>query len=147
VRVKSASVLLASALATSIPAVAEIVRCTDAHGAVTYQQVACPEASRLERTSIPTQFPEPNLLERDRLFAREAALDRRLEARRDRELREAQMREARAEREAESERLAMKLAAQAAQPQYLIVYPMPVSRKYPLRGLGPGPSPQWRRPG
>jgi len=101
---------------------AEIVRCVDSRGAITYQEIACPASTNSERTSIPTDFPAQNLAERDRLFAREAALDRRLEARRERELREAQ---ARAERGAERERqAAMLAAAQAAQPQYLVVYPV-----------------------
>ena len=106
-------------------AASEIVRCVDERGAITYQHIACPATTVTERSGIPTEFPAPNLLERDRLFAREAALDRRLEARRDRELQEAQMREARAEREAERERAAAMLAAaQAAQPQYLLAYPL-----------------------
>ena len=61
-----------------------------------------------------------NEAERNRLFAREAALDNRLEARRERETRE-QL--ARAEREAESERMRLAAAEAAAQSQYVLAYP------------------------
>lgn len=108
----------------------DILRCVDGRGGVTYQEVACPNQTTTERSGIPTEFPEPNLLERDRLFAREAALDRRLERRRDREVQEAQMREARAERNAERDRLAALIAAQQSQPQYVIVFPMVGSRHW-----------------
>ena len=133
--------------ALSAQAASDIIRCVGAGGGVTYQQVACPDASTPQHTSIPTEYPPQNLVERERIFEREAALHRRLEARRDRDLQETQMREARAEREAERERHAAQLAAQTAQPQYLILYPMPVSRMYPRRTLGPGPSLRLQRPG
>jgi len=119
-------------LAAPTSAAAEIIRCVDAGGAVTYQQVACPESSKPERTTIPTEFPAPNVVERERLFEREAALYKRLEARRDRELQESQMREARAEREAERERLAAMIAAQS-QPQYLVLYAPHRGRFHPQR--------------
>lgn len=142
-----ATSLAALGLSGAASAAPEIIRCVGAGGGVTYQQVPCPESSTPERVAIPTEYPAPNVAERERILEREAALNRRLEARRDRELQEAQMREARAEREAERERLATLLAAQAAQPQYLILYPMPVSRMYPQRTLGPGPSLRLQRPG
>ena len=66
------------------------------------------------------------------MFEREAALHKRLEARRDRELQESQMREARAEREAERERLAAMIAAQS-QPQYFVLYAPPRGRFHPQR--------------
>lgn len=113
--------IAAASLAVPARAAAEIIRCVDAGGAVTYQQVDCPESSKPERTAIPTEFPAPNTVERERLFEREAALYKRLEARRDRELQESQMREARAEREAERERLVAMIVAQS-QPQYLVLY-------------------------
>lgn len=126
-----AAAALSAASASASP---DIIRCVGAGGGVTYQQVPCSEASRSEPVAIPTEFPAPNLAERDRLFEREAALDRRLEARRERESREAMIREAREEREAERARLAA-LAAQAAQPQYVIAYPIRVR-----------PNPAQRRP-
>src|SRR5688500_8311005 len=126
--------LLIAAVAVAAPAsaAAEILRCVDAGGGVTYQQVACPESSKPERTAIPTEFPAPNLVERERLFEREAALYRRLEARRDREMQESQMREARAEREAERERQAAMIAA-LSQPQYLVLYAPHRGRFHPQR--------------
>lgn len=127
------SVLIAAAsIAVPAGAAAQIVRCVDAAGGVTYQQVACPESSTPERTAIPIEFPAPNTIERERLFEREAALYKRLEARRDRELQESQMREARAEREAERERLAAMIAAQS-QPQYFVLYAPQRGRLHPPR--------------
>src|SRR5258708_29027764 len=64
-----ASVALASA--------GEIFRCKAMDGAVTYQEIACDAASDGGAVSIPTSYPEVNLAERDRLLAREAALDAR----------------------------------------------------------------------
>jgi hypothetical protein len=114
---------LATACLAAQGAVAQdIVRCKDARGAVTYQPAPCPDRTEESRPRIASDFPEPNKAESQRIFEREAALDKRLEARRDRELVEQQMREARAEREAERERAAL-LAAQA-QPQYAIAYPL-----------------------
>ncbi len=85
------SFLSVAALACAVlacPARADIYRCTDASGAVTYQQSACdaPDAKRLD---IAESYPPVASGERERLLAREAALDRRLEARRERESREA----------------------------------------------------------
>jgi len=111
--------IAAATLAAQGAAAEDIVRCRDARGAITYQPAPCPDRTEESRPRIATAYPEPNKAESQRIFEREAALDRRLEARRDRELVEQQMREARAEREAE--RLAA-LAAQAQQPQYAIAY-------------------------
>jgi hypothetical protein len=94
----------------------------------------------LAKIDIPTSYPAPNTAERDRLWQREAEHYKRLEARRNRELVEAQMREARAEREAERERLAA-LEAQALQ-QYTVAYP--AWRAYP--GRAPGALPDAIRP-
>jgi len=79
--------MLACALLAA-PARADIYRCTDGSGAVTYQQSVCdsPDAKRLD---IAESYPPVASGERERLLAREAALDRRLEARREREAREA----------------------------------------------------------
>lgn len=110
-------------------AAVDIVRCKDARGGVTYQPAPCPDRTEESRPQIATSYPEPNRAESQRIFDREAALDKRLEARRDRELQEQQMREARAEREAERERRAV-LAAQQ-QPYVYSSYPAwPV---YPVR--------------
>ena len=120
--------LAALALAAGAVSAGDIVRCKSGDGRVTYQPAPCPDRTEESPTRIATAYPEPNRSESQRIFEREAALDKRLEARRDRELVEQQMREARAEREAERERLAL-LAAQT-QPQYAIAYPL-------YRGYGP----------
>jgi hypothetical protein len=115
-------VLAALGLAAQVAVAQDIVRCKDVRGAVTYQPAPCPDRTEESRPGIPSAYPAPNAAESQRIFDREAALDRRLEARRDREVVEQQMREARAEREsAERERLAL-LAAQ--QQQYAVVYPL-----------------------
>ena len=105
----------------------DIVRCKVPGGGVTYQHGPCQGSAEESNPRIATAFPEPNRAESQRIFDREAALDKRLEARRDRELQEQQMREARAERE-EERRRAEQLAAQ--QQQYAIAYPL-------WRGYGP----------
>ena len=129
---RSVLVLAAAFSLAASPALAQLYRC-DSGGRVSYQDLPCPDATTAARPDIRTEFPPPNHMERDRLLQREAALDRRLEARRDRELVEAQMREARAEREAERERLAA-LQAQAL-PQYAVAFP--AWRGYPGRRAGP----------
>ena len=120
---RSAVAIAAATLAAQGVGAQDIVRCKDARGAVTYQPAPCPDRTEESRPRIASDFPEPNKAETQRIFEREAALDKRLEARRDRELVEQQMREARAEREAERERAAQLAAAQAQQ-QYAIAYPM-----------------------
>lgn len=119
---------LAACLAAPCIGAQDIVRCKDARGAVTYQPAPCPDRTEESRPRIPGSYPEPNKAESQRIFEREAALDRRLEARRDRELQEQQMREARAEREAE--RRHQEVLAAQAQPQYVVAYPL-------WRGRGP----------
>jgi hypothetical protein len=79
--------LLASVVLSCGAASAQIVRCTAPNGGVTYQQTPC-EGRDGRVINVPTKYPAPNLAERDRLLAREAALERRLEAQRDRESRE-----------------------------------------------------------
>ena len=117
-RARLASVLLA--LAVPAEAGAEIVRCAGADGRVTYQQIPCESGSEA-RVGIPSEYPAPNVAERDRLLAREAALDRRLETERDRWQQDAALRAAREERELERARIAA-IEAQNSQ-QYAIAYP------------------------
>src|SRR6185436_6684871 len=101
-------VLLLGLLACFPPiAGAEIFRCVAPGGAVTYQEISCGGSHVESRPAIPSEYPPVNEAERSRLFQREAALDNRLEARRERETRE-QL--SRAEREAESERLRLAAA-------------------------------------
>jgi hypothetical protein len=68
---------------------AEVFRCTSAAGAVTYQEVPCAAGQAVRIVDLPERYPAANLAERERLFQREAALDRRLEAERERRNREA----------------------------------------------------------
>src|SRR5678815_5461633 len=58
-----------------------IVRCIAPNGSVTYQQIACPEASRQQAAGIASEYPPPNFIERERLLAKEQEMYRRLEAR------------------------------------------------------------------
>jgi len=71
------------------PACAEIFRCTSPAGSVTYQQDPCGASENAARIDVPASYPAPDSAERQRLFAREAALDQRLEAERERWSREA----------------------------------------------------------
>jgi len=75
--------LLSALLLAGLPAGAGIYRCTDAAGAVTYQEIPCPTSSDGRATNLPTDFPEVDRAERDRLLQRadaaEARLLRRLE--------------------------------------------------------------------
>ena len=67
---------------------AEVFRCTSATGAVSYQEMPCPADQSVRRVDVPESYPAADVAERDRLFQREAALDRRLEAARERRSRE-----------------------------------------------------------
>jgi hypothetical protein len=87
-RTPLAILVLALALAP-FPARPEIFRCTSAGGAVTYQQDPCDAHANARVIDVPDAYPAANSAERERLFAREAALDRRLEAARERWSREA----------------------------------------------------------
>jgi hypothetical protein len=68
---------------------ADVFRCTSSAGAVTYQETPCAADQAARVVDVPERYPAANLAERDRLFQREAALDRRLEAERERWTREA----------------------------------------------------------
>lgn len=110
---------LAAILAfASVQAGAQIYRCKDAAGAVTYQEVACAGTEQGGTTNIPSVFPEANTSERNRLLQREAALDARLleRARIESAERVAQSELATREKEAKAMREAAELAAQ--QPVY-----------------------------
>lgn len=76
---KSAGFALAALVATAscLAHGAQIFRCVDARGAVTYQETACALASD-ERAWQTPEYPPVNTAERDRLLQREAALDARL---------------------------------------------------------------------
>ena len=72
----SAAILLA-AYAGSASAGAEIYRCI-AGGSVSYQEFPCPAAAEAATMPIGADFPAVNLMERDRLMQRDAALDARI---------------------------------------------------------------------
>jgi hypothetical protein len=88
------------ALALAIPALAsaEIFRCQARNGTTTYQQAPCDDDAVGGIAAIAAEYPPVNTAERERILAREAALEKRLEARRDRELQEAALRVRMAER-------------------------------------------------
>jgi hypothetical protein len=82
-------VVLVAAAMLAAPAGAAIFRCTAADGAVSYQEAECPAADKSRVMDLPSQYPSTDTAVRQRLFEREAALDRRLEAQRERDSREA----------------------------------------------------------
>jgi hypothetical protein len=90
-RARAAALALALATASAASAGA-VYRCTDARGAVTYQDAPCPRSQPGEALDIPGDFPPPNQAEHARILEREAMLERRLEARREREARDEAMR-------------------------------------------------------
>ena len=114
--------LAALAAVLALPAGAEIFRCTSPAGAVSYQQAACPDSNASRVVDVPSSYPGIDPSQRRQLFAREAALDRRLEARRERESREAIAR---------AEQAAAQAAAQQAQAQQAdsppLWFPLPFS--------------------
>ena len=78
-RMKANRLLLATLLVGAVTATGatEIYRCKSAGGSVSYQQQPCGSASEGGAVSIPVTYPD-HVAERDRLAAREAALDARL---------------------------------------------------------------------
>jgi hypothetical protein len=66
---------------------ADVFRCTSMAGAVTYQAMPCAADQAMRIVDVPESYPAANTAERDRIFQREAALDRRLEAERERQTR------------------------------------------------------------
>jgi Domain of unknown function (DUF4124) len=80
--------LLIIALGPEPAAAAAIFRCTEPGGSVTYQESPCPDSSAGRTLDVPAEYPAIDPRQRDSLLTREAALDQRLEARRERESRE-----------------------------------------------------------
>jgi hypothetical protein len=76
------------ATAASFPAApaafAEVYKCRGADGALTYQQAPCSPSDQSLASGIASDYPAPNVLERERLLQREAELYKRLEAQRER---------------------------------------------------------------
>jgi hypothetical protein len=65
------------------PAGAAVYKCRGADGTLSYQQIPCAGANEA-LAEMPSDFPPRNVIERERLLLREAELDKRLEAQRDR---------------------------------------------------------------
>ena len=112
--------LAALAAVLALPAAAEIFRCTSPGGAVSYQQAACPESNASRVVDVPLSYPNADPAQRQQLFAREAALDRRLEARRERESREAIARAEQAAAQAAAEAAAQQARAAGRLPAALV---------------------------
>jgi hypothetical protein len=78
--------MLAGAIsALLVPAAsAAVFKCRDTGGALTYQEIPCGGADQTLKSDIASDYPAPNVVERERLLLREQELYKRLEAQRDR---------------------------------------------------------------
>ena len=116
---------LCTIAATGAFAGGPVYRCASA-GSVSFQQMPCASASEERAFELPS-YPPVNMLERDRLLAREAALDERLLRRAEIDAQERMAREARRAREAEvdAERERARAAAESGYfyPAYPLAYP------------------------
>jgi hypothetical protein len=77
-----------SVLAFAAPARAEIYRCTATGGAISYQETPCAAAQNMRVMDVPASYPPADSAGHARILAQAAEVDRRLEARRERESRE-----------------------------------------------------------
>ena len=116
----------------------QIYRCAAA-GKVTFQEIPCAGAADERAWAVPA-FPPVNVVERERLLQREAALDARLVRRAEIDAQERIAREQRRAREAEveAERERARAAEQAVfYPAYPAFYPRPTPhhRHRPYRGI------------
>jgi hypothetical protein len=107
---------------------AQVYRCADARGAITFQERACPVTSEEHVTTIPTSYPEVNLRERERLLARADAADERLLKRMQIESQERIARDHRASMEAIAN--AERERARADEAGGYVVYGNPLVRGY-----------------
>jgi len=117
---------------------AQVYRCTDARGAVTFQEQACPVTSDERVTTIPTSYPEANLRERERLLARAEAADARLLKRLDQKTRDRTAREHRLAGEA-AEKVGRGRAPAAEAAGGILVVAMPQPRPHRPRYRKPRP--------
>lgn len=117
-------------------AAAEIFRCSTPNGSLSYQELACAPNNDVGKVDVPSIFPDIDVAARERLLQREAALDQRLEAERERLSREEMTRIwARAQVAA-----AQAAAAPAIEPGYATGWPilmtrMPFARRIHPRAL------------
>ena len=120
--------------ATGALAGGPVYRCASA-GSVTFQQVPCASAAEERAMELP-EYPPANLLERDRLLQREAALDARMLRRAEIDAQERIAREARRARDAEAE--AERERARAVEGGYLYpAYPVGYPRVVHHRNRSP----------
>lgn len=113
---------------------AEIFRCTAPGGAVSYQETPCPDPSTARTLDVPAVYPAIDSQQREGLLQREAALDQRLEARRERESRETI---ASIGRDAQVQAAQAQAEAQAAAPAYVMAWPRAAGPRLPHRGHRP----------
>ena len=76
--------MMAAALLAAGESHAAVFKCRDTNGSLTYQEFPCAGADEAMKNAIASEFPPPNVMERERTLQREADLYRRLEAERDR---------------------------------------------------------------
>ena len=118
--------VLAVGWALNAPAT-EIFRCSTAKGGVAYQEFPCAPDAQAASFQVPSAYPEVNAAAREQLLRREAALDRRLEAARERLSRE------------EMTRTAARAQAPANEPAYVIAWPARIPHAMgPVRRVRPG---------
>ncbi|MGZ5039232.1 MAG: DUF4124 domain-containing protein [Usitatibacter sp.] len=114
---------------------AEIYRC-QARGGVTYQEVPCPAEAIADKMSIPTFYPD-YMPERDRLAAREAALDARLLRRLEIESLERIARDERIAREKEAQ-AALAMSQSQDSPVYVLGHALHAPHHAPRRAMPVG---------
>jgi hypothetical protein len=125
---KTSRCLLACAILVAAGASqAEIFRCQSRDG-VTYQQVPCPAEAIADTVNIAASYPD-HMAERDRLAAREAAMDARLLRRLEIESAERIARDNRAAMEAQAERDRIAQQAVQAAPLYIVPFAMRAPRQ------------------
>jgi hypothetical protein len=71
------AIIVCGTLLLAMPAAADVFRCVEPGGAVSYQQQPCEAGVQGGPVAIPTAFPD-YIAARERLAAREAAVDARL---------------------------------------------------------------------
>ena len=121
---------------------AAIYRCRGADG-IAYQQFPCAAGAVADALEIAESYPQPDMAARERLLRREAALDRRLEAERERLSREEMTRIA-ARAQVDAARAAAAAAVEAREPGYEGGWPLVRVRGRPSH-RGPGPGGRWTR--
>jgi hypothetical protein len=116
---------------------ADIYRCQSRQG-TTYQEIPCPAEAIAEHVGIPTTYPD-YVPERDRLAAREAAMDARLLKRLEIDSAERIARDNRIAREKEAQAaLAIAQAQSQDSPVYIVGGPLQAMRHAPRRPLPVG---------